>query len=132
MLPELPLSRRCEQEYDLLGYSLSAHPLELLPAEAWRGVTPASELESCVGRRVTMIGWMIAQKLIRTRQTPPRFMKFLSMEDLTGTFEVTLFPQAYQRFAPQTVTAGPFRIQGRVEDDQGVPALNAFFLQLMV
>jgi len=131
MLPELPLSKRCEQEYELLGFSLSAHPLQLLPPQVWKDVTPAVEIEGKVGRRVTMIGWMIAQKLIRTRQTPPRFMKFMSMEDLTGTFEVTLFPDVYRKFAPQTITAGPFRFRGRVEDDQGVPALNCYFLEVL-
>lgn len=131
MLPELPLSRRCRDEQELLGFPHSAHPLQLLPAEVWQGVTPAAEMEKLPGRPVTMIGWMIAQKLIRTRKGRRRFMKFLSMEDLSGTFEVTLFPDAYQRFAPLTVTAGPFRIRGRIENDQGVPALNATSLELL-
>ena len=131
MLPELPLSKRCACEQELLGFTHSCHPLELLPPETWNGVTPASEIENLIGRRVTMIGWMIAQKLIRTRKGTPRFMKFLSMEDLTGTFEVTLFPDQYQRFAHLTITAGPYRIRGRIENDQGVPAINCNFLELL-
>jgi len=78
-----------------------------------------------------MIGWMIAQKLIRTRKVPSRFMKFLSMEDLTGTFEVTLFPDTYNKFAPLILTAGPYRLRGRIENDQGVPALNCSHLELL-
>jgi DNA polymerase-3 subunit alpha len=130
MLPELPLARRCADEADLLGYPLSAHPLELLPREAWEGVLTSEEIESRVGRRVTMIGWAIAMKLIRTRKDK-RFMKFLSLEDLHGTFEAILFPEAYQRFAPLTVGRGPFRIGGRVEDDQGVVNLNVAFLEVL-
>ncbi len=130
MLPELSLSQRCADEADLLGYSLSAHPLELLPEDVWRGVTPASEIEESVGRNVTVIGWSIAMKLIRTRKDK-RFMKFLSLEDLTGTMEITLFPRAYQKFAHQTITKGPYRVRGRVENDQGVPTINATFLETL-
>lgn len=129
MMPELPLDMRCAHETELLGFALSAHPLERLDAALWHGVTPARDMEKCIGRRVAMIGWMIAHKLIRTRQTPPRFMKFMSMEDLTGTFEVTLFPGAYQRFAPRTLTGDPYKLRGRIENDQGVPALNCHYLE---
>ena len=130
MLPELPLVQRCAHEADLLGYPLSAHPLELLPQDQWRGVTPASRMEERVGRHVTMIGWAIAMKLIRTRKDK-RFMKFLSLEDLTATFEVTLFPKAYQRFAHLTTSRGPFRVVGRIEDDQGIASLNASSLEVL-
>ncbi|MBM3333307.1 hypothetical protein FJY63_01470 [Candidatus Sumerlaeota bacterium] len=109
-------------EIELLGYGVSAHPLELLPDHIWRGVAPASRLSPptshlYIGRRVTMIGWLIASKLVRTKQKAKgkgqkaegkdgagEFMKFLSLEDLTGTFEVTLFPRAYRRFAPLTLS----------------------------
>ena len=130
MLPELPLAERCAHETELLGFPISAHPLELLPAEVWEGVTPAAELEKHLGARVTMIGWAIAMKLIRTRKDK-RFMKFLSLEDLSGTFEVTLFPNAYQRFAPLTVGRGPFLVRGRIEDDQGVASLIASHLEVI-
>ncbi|OPX23929.1 MAG: hypothetical protein B1H03_00015 [Planctomycetales bacterium 4484_113] len=43
-------------------------------------------------------------------------MKFMSMEDLTGTYEAVLFPKAYERLAPLTVTAGPFLLTGCVEN----------------
>ncbi|MCX7014184.1 MAG: hypothetical protein NTW86_16810 [Candidatus Sumerlaeota bacterium] len=129
-LPEFPLAERCAREADLLGYSLSAHPLELLPPEAWAGVTTAERMESLLGKRVTMIGWAIAMKLIRTRKDK-RFMKFLSLEDLTGTFEATLFPAAYQRFAHLTIGAGPYRLRGRVENEQGLPSLNVEFLEIL-
>jgi DNA polymerase-3 subunit alpha len=130
MLPELPLSQRCADETDLLGYSLSAHPLELLPEDVWRGVTPACRIEESVGRNVTVIGWSIAMKLIRTRKDK-RFMKFLSLEDLTGTMEITLFPRVYQRYAHLTITKGPYRVRGRVENGQGVPTINAYFLETL-
>ena len=53
-----------------------------------------------------------------------RAMKFMSMEDLTGTYEAVLFPKAYERLAPLTVTAGPFLLTGCVENHQGGIAVN--------
>ena len=117
-------------EIELLGYGVSAHPLELLPDEVWRGTVAARDLRRHVGRRVTMIGWLIASKLVRTHQSR-EFMKFLSLEDLTDTFEVTLFPRAYRRFAPLTLGVGPFRIRGKVEDDLGALNLVVDHLEIL-
>jgi DNA polymerase III alpha subunit len=125
--PPIP---RVEDEIELLGYGVSAHPLELLPPEAWRGTVAARDLGRHVGRRVTMIGWLIASKLLRTHKTR-EFMKFLSLEDLTDTFEVTLFPRAYRRFAPLTLSTGPFRIRGKVENEQGALSLVADHIEMI-
>ncbi|MCX8035451.1 MAG: hypothetical protein N3D11_00065 [Candidatus Sumerlaeia bacterium] len=132
--PKSKIAERVADEIELLGYGVSAHPLDLLPAQVWRGTVAACDMHRHVGRRVTMIGWPIASKLVRTRGQegrPSRFMKFLSLEDLTDTFEVTLFPQAYRRFAPLTVHVGPFRVRGKIEDEQGALSLVADWLELL-
>jgi len=124
------LARRVADEIELLGYGVSAHPLALLPKEVWRGAIAARDLGRHVSRRVTMVGWLIASKLVRTHQTR-EFMKFLSLEDLTGTFEVTLFPRAYARFAPLTLGPGPYRVRGKVEDDLGAVSVVADHVELL-
>jgi DNA polymerase III alpha subunit len=58
-------------------------------------------------------------------------MKFLSLEDLTGTFEATLFPKCYRRYAGETLTAGPYLLTGRVEEDHGVCSLNVERLEVV-
>ena len=60
-----------------------------------------------------------------------RAMKFMSMEDLTGTFEVTLFADAYARFAPLTRFSGPFLVAGKVEEQFDTYTLNATELRLL-
>ena len=52
-------------------------------------------------------------------------MKFMSLEDPTGTFEVTLFPKTYRRYAPLTLSHGPFLVEGKVEEDHGTYTLVA-------
>jgi DNA polymerase III alpha subunit len=42
-------------------------------------------------------------------------MKFLSLEDLTGTFEAVIFPKEYYRFAELTMSMGPYLIEGWVD-----------------
>jgi DNA polymerase III alpha subunit len=74
------------------------------------------------------MGMMIAQRTIGVTVWGPRF---LSLEDLTGTFEAVLFPKCYRRFAGQTLTAGPYRLRGRIEEEQGVCSLNVEKLEVV-
>jgi DNA polymerase III alpha subunit len=74
------------------------------------------------GRRVRMRGLPISYKRIPTKAGA--WMKFLSLEDLAGTFEAVLFPDAYSRFAEATLGPGPLLVEGRVEVDHGVPSLT--------
>jgi len=77
-----------------------------------------------------MAGWMIAARRISTRRDS-RYMKFMSMEDKTGTYEVTLFPNAYQRLAPKTMSQGPYIFDGTVDDHFGVCSLNCQNLSVL-
>jgi DNA polymerase III alpha subunit len=58
-------------------------------------------------------------------------MKFMSMEDSTGTYEITLFPQAYAKYAPLTRFAGPFVVYGTVDDQFGVCTVTCDHLELL-
>ena len=44
-------------------------------------------------------------------------MKFLSLEDLTGTVEAILFPNVYARVAEKTLSMGPYVVEGRVDSN---------------
>jgi len=59
-----------------------------------------------------------------------RAMKFMSMEDLTGTYEAVLFPEAYERFAPIATRPGPFIVTGRVDAEYGSPTVDVSTLEL--
>ena len=69
-----------------------------------------------------MRGLAISYKRVPTKTGG--WMKFLSLEDLAGTFEAVLFPEAYARHAEAALGAGPFALEGRVEVDGGVPSLT--------
>ncbi len=67
------------------------------------------------GKRVKMIGWYMTSKRIKTRKGD--VMKFLSLEDLTGTFEAVIFPKTYNLYAELTMSMGPYRIEGRIDTE---------------
>jgi len=124
-IPEYSLEERCLIELETFGYMVSRHPLELLaPRSGLQGIVTASRMEEHAGREVRMIGWLIAAKRITARKTGQP-MKFMSLEDLTGTFEVTIFPDVYRRHAHLTLGHGPYLIAGKVENSYGACGLTA-------
>ncbi|OQY70412.1 MAG: hypothetical protein B6D44_15960 [Ignavibacteriales bacterium UTCHB2] len=62
-----------------------------------------------------MIGWYMTSKRIKTKSG--EIMKFLSLEDLTGTFEAVIFPREYEKYAEQTMSMGPYVIIGKVDQN---------------
>jgi DNA-directed DNA polymerase III PolC len=131
-LPEYSLRERCRIEEEIFGFSVTRHPIELLPPHLFRGTTPIDKMMKNVGRRVRMIGHAIAFKKVPViKKGRTEWMKFLSLEDLTGTFEAVLFPPSYRRFAEETLSAGPFFLTGRIEKDYGVCSLNVDRLEVV-
>lgn len=128
-MQELSLLRRCREEFRLLGFCASAHPL-MLASSLPRQTLPAALMPRRAGQTVQMAGWAIAAKLVRTRKDG-RFMKFLSCEDLSGTFEATLFPDAYERLAPRTFGPGPYLFTGRIELAQGAFSICVDDLEML-
>ena len=69
------------------------------------------------GRKVKMVGWFMASKRIKTKKG--KIMKFLSLEDLSGTFEAVIFPKVYSVYAEKTMSMGPYLLEGKVDAENG-------------
>ncbi len=124
-LPEYGLRERCRMEEEIFGFMVTRHPLELIENSAPGPGPPliaAADMARHAGRRVRMRGLAISYKRIPTKAGA--WMKFLSLEDLTGTFEAVLFPDAYARCTEATLDTGPLVLEGRVALDHGVPSLT--------
>ncbi len=119
-----------KHEADALGFLVSAHPLSL-HGERIRaaGAVAASRLREFVNQRVRLIGWQVTQKPIRTKDG--KAMVFLSFEDTTALYETVIFPHAYQRLAPWTLTRGPYLVEGIVRDEYGALTVEVDQLQLL-
>ncbi|MCG3177697.1 MAG: DNA polymerase III subunit alpha [Phycisphaerae bacterium] len=122
--PRFPWARpftpveRLQAEIDVLGLFVSGHPMELATGD-W---VEAASLERRVGQRVAVAGILDATRTVQTSRG--RLMRFVTLEDATGTVECTLFPEAYRRFGHLFYHVGPFRVEGRAEDERGAVTLN--------
>ena len=108
----------CRIEYETFGYMVTRHPLEFFNSVLKRkDIIKSVEMNNYNGRTIKMVGWFMASKRIKTKKG--EIMKFLSLEDLTGTFEAVIFPRAYKVFAEKTLSMGPYLLEGKVDVENG-------------
>jgi DNA-directed DNA polymerase III PolC len=129
-VPDLP---PCEgsvlraQELESLGLPVSHHPLDRCrTAIARSGAVPATTLGQWIGRHVTLVGWWVTGKPIRTHEGRP--MEFATFEDHSALFDATLFPAIYDRYCRLLAQPRPYLIKGLVEEEFGVVSLNVKWL----
>jgi error-prone DNA polymerase len=131
-LPELETNDKLLAEIDALEFAVTAHPMALygVTNENWpSGFTRARDIEKVNPKLVTMLGLLVTYKSTYTNKGER--MKFVSLEDPTGIFEVTLFPKIYQKFGHVLIDKGPFVVKGRVEEDSGSRTVTALWLGRM-
>ena len=115
---DFSVEQKCIAEYESFNYMVTRHPLEIfdeiLPKP---DIIRSCDLNKYHGKRVKMVGWFMASKRIKTKKGD--IMKFLSLEDLTGTFEAVIFPKVYSEVAMNTISMGPFIIEGKADIEGG-------------
>jgi DNA polymerase-3 subunit alpha len=120
-LPEVadvPVLERLQQEFDVLGFYLSAHPLDgYWPSLARLGVVPSEQLAAVAGQRVKLAGVVLSKQ---ERTTARSRFAFLQLSDPTGTFEVTLFAEQLGRARAHLETSQPVLVEGEVRQDGDV------------
>ncbi|MBI3909661.1 MAG: DNA polymerase III subunit alpha [Armatimonadetes bacterium] len=129
--PAPPLSRK-EQlalERDLLGVYVSDHPLNEAAATLRRAnLLPASELPECRDRQEVTVGGIITDIVYRTTRATGKRMAQLTLEDLTGTVTVTVFPSVFEasqgalRKDGIVVVRGRASVRDRLTEDEDAPA----------
>jgi DNA-directed DNA polymerase III PolC len=108
-----------QREMDLLGFPISTDPLTHLGTDDegrqidWSRYLPAGELRKHFGRRVTLCGLMVADRI--NAATSGELMKFITLGDRSGFVEAVLFPDAYQQFGHLTAANPILAASGVVE-----------------
>lgn len=116
--PDYPPAKLLDLELETLGLTATAHPMELVrEAAKSHGAIPTTELGRHVGETVSIAGFLVTERRVRTKKG--RYMKFWMLEDLSGTVEAVLFPDAYERLGPLLAGPGPFLVSGIVRRDHG-------------
>ncbi|MCP5064073.1 MAG: hypothetical protein GY936_16660 [Ignavibacteriae bacterium] len=111
-------SEICSLEQECLGFTVTHHPIEFV-TEIYNlpEIVKAKDLAKSNKKRIKMLGWFMTSKRIRTKKGDA--MKFLSLEDLSGTFEAILFPKVYKKYAELTMSLGPYLIEGKTDLENG-------------
>jgi DNA polymerase III alpha subunit len=122
-LPEYDADRQLRDEYAVLGYLASCHPMALV-ADTVRAAhaVPATALGQHVGKLVTCVGMLTTGKPVHTIKDEP--MEFVTFDDGHGLIETVIFPDVYRKVVPLLFGAGPYVMRGKVEESYGALTLT--------
>ncbi len=117
-------------ELALFGFPLSCHPLDPFK-EAYQDLplTLAKDLGQHIGDEVTLIGWLLTEKIVSTKKGQP--MEFLTLEDHTEMYDATLFPDPYRRYCHLVATNQAYVVTGLVEEHFATVTLTVKELKLL-
>ncbi len=112
-LREPTRQQRLQSEWDLLGFTVSAHPLELFDDVLWSSYCPLKEAGRFVGQEVTVCGLVIEQRIHHQVTGEP--MKFLTIADRSDIASTDLFAETYRSCALATVRYPVLEVTAKVE-----------------
>jgi DNA polymerase-3 subunit alpha len=114
MTPPWPSDERLRREKEVLGFYFSDHPLatyrHVIEARATHATARLRECRE--GQEVTLIGLISAVKSHTDRNKRP--MAFVSIEDMRGAVETTVFADLWERSRGDLVPGAVVEIRGRV------------------
>jgi DNA polymerase-3 subunit alpha len=112
---EWDAEERLLHEKEVLGFYLSGHPLRGVWEHARRlGVVGTGQLaQADDGARVLLCGLVTALREINTK-TGNR-MGFVTIEDVEGSIEVTVFPELFRQSAAHLRGGAPILVRGKLE-----------------
>ncbi|MGA6927536.1 MAG: OB-fold nucleic acid binding domain-containing protein, partial [Desulfosarcina sp.] len=115
---------KLQQEKETLGFYVTGHPLDRYKAilEKYTNVDALSIREVGDKSAVRIGGTISSTKTIRTRKD--ELMGFVTVEDLTGSVEVVVFPSIYAACVGLMTSDAPVLVQGQVQvEENGVKIL---------
>ena len=104
-------------EREALGFYITGHPLQQRLEELKRcAVVRIDRLSDYQDQARVRLGGLVT--VVKEKRTAKgNLMGFIVLEDLTGSVDVTLFPDAFQLASPYIESQEPLIIEGRVEVD---------------
>jgi DNA polymerase-3 subunit alpha len=128
-IDDLPVLERLQQEFSVLGFYLSAHPLDGYTSSLDRlGVVSADQLIHHGGRRVKLAGIILGKQ---ERTTARSRFAFVQLSDPTGTYEITLFSELLGRARDLLEGDQPLLIEGEVRLDGDIVKILASSVQAL-
>lgn len=112
---------RLAWEKQLLGMYISEHPLEEFREQLEASADSIRDINNSPKKKVTIGGIVTSAKKIVTKTNEP--MLFVSMEDLTGSMEVIVFPSTLKENHEIWQEDKMLMIAGKISTKDGVPKL---------
>jgi DNA polymerase III alpha subunit len=112
-MTEPTLIDRMKDEQELLGFTVSGHPLDSFPSIAWDRYCPIAKLEEHLGERVKVCGLSFTDRVAYQKDGQP--MKFISLCDYSGFIETELFAAVYKTFGMETIKSPLLEVEGFVD-----------------
>jgi error-prone DNA polymerase len=105
-------------DYETTGLSLRAHPLSFVREQLrrMRAVTAGQLLETADGKFVRIAGLV----LLRQRPSTAKGITFVTLEDETGTVNLVLKPEIWQKFYRLARQSNAWLVTGVLENREGV------------
>ncbi|AZN28959.1 DNA polymerase III subunit alpha [Flaviflexus salsibiostraticola] len=128
-LPEWDKKTKLGFERDMLGLYVSDHPLSGLESAVERAanttiVSIFEGEERADGEQVTVAGLLTSVET-RVSKKSGKLWAQVTLEDLTGSITINVFPATYQKVADQLVVDSVIAIKSRVSNRDGDVQLNA-------
>ncbi|MBN2189629.1 MAG: DNA polymerase III subunit alpha, partial [Candidatus Aureabacteria bacterium] len=106
-------------EKEALGFYLSRHPMdEVQPYLSRQGLTSIEALEDISTGEKARIGGLVSsvrKKITRTNRT----MAFFTLEDLTGTIQITVLPAHFEKYGNLIQEDKLISVYGKLEKPEG-------------
>lgn len=117
-------------ELALFGFPLRCHPLDVFH-EAYKDIRYiwAKDLTLYIGKEVTLIGWLLTEKIVSTKKGDP--MEFMTLEDQTGMYDATVFPQTYRKYCHLLAPNQGYIMTGLVEEQFATVTVTVRTLRLL-
>ncbi len=123
-------AHKLAHELESFGFLASRHPLTLYERQIARlKPVPATRMSGFIGRHITMVGWLVTEKPVETKDGLA--MEFVTLEDVTALYDATLFPDVYRRCHQLLSPDRPYVVRGLVEEQFGVATLTVTDLRLL-
>lgn len=87
----------------------------------------ARDLAEHVGRTVTLLGWLVTEKIVTSKKGEP--MEFVTFEDQTSLYDATFFPDTHRRYCHLLGSNQAYVVTGVVEEHFGTHTLRVTRLQ---
>ncbi len=126
---DLPSLERLQQEFAVLGFYLSAHPLDGYRSSLARmNVVDAENLPHRGNQRVKLAGIVLG---VQERTTARSRFAFVQLSDPTGTYEITLFSELLGRARELLEGDQPLLVEGEVRLDGDIVKIMASSVQAL-